>query len=124
MHRNKEFEKILQAAEDPKNIGRGSWALPENTTFLQKTKYEICKQILIYKQDNNLSTEELTKKINEKTDKKNNLTSTKTKDILFYHIDYFSLEQLMTYAEKLFSPAEIRLIIESKKDKINDRRTV
>ncbi|RIA78626.1 hypothetical protein C1645_842837 [Glomus cerebriforme] len=99
MHRDKKFEKILQAAENPKNIGQGSWALPKNATFLQKTKYELCKQILIYKQDNHLSIEDLTKKINEKSDKEINLNSTKVKDILFYHIDYFSLEQLMTYVE-------------------------
>ncbi|CAG8606158.1 4755_t:CDS:2, partial [Ambispora gerdemannii] len=32
MPRDKEFEKILQAAEDPKNIGQGSWDLPVNPT--------------------------------------------------------------------------------------------
>ena len=32
MARDKEFEKILQEAEDPKNIGQGSWACPENPT--------------------------------------------------------------------------------------------
>jgi hypothetical protein len=57
MPRDKEFEKILQEAEDPKNIGQGSWALLRNATSLQKTKYEFCKEVLIYKQDNNLSTE-------------------------------------------------------------------
>jgi len=56
MVRNLEFKKIFQELEDPKNIGQGSWALPRNTTALQKAKYELCKRILIYKQDNNLST--------------------------------------------------------------------
>ena len=113
MPRDKEFEKILQEAEDPKNIGKGSWSLPRNATFLQKTKYELCKQILIHKQDNNLSTEEVAKKIN--------LTSSETKDILFYHIDYFTLDRLIIYAERLFSPSEIRVIIEKKRSKEHAR---
>ena len=116
MVRDKEFEKILQEAEDPKNIGQGSQALPRNATALQKTKYELCKQILIYKQDNNLSTEEVAEKIN--------LTSSETKDILYYHIDCFTLDRLITYTEKLLSPLEIKLKVEVKKENSNVRATV
>ena len=108
MARDKEFEKILQEAEDPKNIGQGSWALPRNATSLQKAKYELCKQILIYKQDNELSTEEVAQRIN--------LTNSETKDILHYRIDYFTLDRLMTYAERLLAPNEVKVIVESKKN--------
>src|SRR3954453_6903470 len=107
MARDKEFEKILQEAEDAKNIEQGSWALPRNATSLQKAKYELCKQILIYKQDNNLSTEEVAERIN--------LTNSETQDILFYHIEYFTLDRLMTYAERLLSPAEVKVIVEPKR---------
>src|SRR3954453_2825074 len=106
MARDKEFEKILQEAEDAKNIEQGSWALPRNATSLQKVKYELCKQILIYKQDNNLSVEEIAERIN--------LTTSETKDIFFYHIDYFTLDRLITYAERLLSPNEIKLIVDKK----------
>src|SRR5687768_7131311 len=99
MERDQEFEKILQEIEDPKNIGQGSWVLPRNATALQKAKYELCKQILIHKQDNNLSTAEVSQRIN--------LTSSETKDILHYHIDYFTLDRLITYAERLLSPSEV-----------------
>jgi len=116
MPRDKEFEKILQEAEDPKNIGQGSWALPRNATSLQKAKYELCKQILIYKQDNNLSVEEVAERIN--------LTNSETKDIIYYHIDYFTLDRLMTYAEKLLSPLEIKVKVETKKENSNVRATV
>ncbi|KLL02756.1 MAG: hypothetical protein MRECE_47c005 [Mycoplasmataceae bacterium CE_OT135] len=109
MARDQAFEKILQELEDPKNIGQGSWALPRNANTLQKAKYELCKQILIYKQDNNLSTKEIAKRIN--------LTNSETEDILFYHIDYFTLDRLITYAERLFSPKEVKIIVELKKEK-------
>jgi predicted XRE-type DNA-binding protein len=108
MPRDKEFEKVLQEAEDPKNIGKGSWTLPRNATSLQKAKYEICKQILIYKQDKKLSTKEVAEKIN--------LTNSETKDILFYHIDYFTLDRLITYAERLLAPNEVKVVVESKKN--------
>ena len=118
MERDQEFEKILQEIEDPKNIGQGSWALPRNATALQKAKHELCKQILIYKQDNNLSTEQIAQKIN--------LTNSETKDILFYHIDHFTLDRLMTYAERLLSPAEVKVVIvePSKESKTSHARVV
>jgi len=117
MVRNPEFEKILQEAEDPKNIGQGSWALPRNANALQKAKYELCKQILIYKQDNHLSTTEIAQRIN--------LTDSETKDILHYHIDYFTLDRLITYAERLLTPNEVKIIVEPKKeDQASHARTV
>lgn len=117
MVRDKEFEKILQEAEDPKNIGKGSWSLPRNATALQKAKYQLCKQILIYKQDNEFSTEEIAKRIN--------LTNSETEDILFCHIDYFTLDRLVAYAERLFSPNEVKVTFESKRaNKISHARSV
>ena len=70
-----EFEKYLQKIEDPNNhegINRG---LPEKATPLQVAKYYLCKQMLIYQQDNNLTDEEVANKIN--------LSLAETKDILF-----------------------------------------
>ena len=78
MPRNKEFEKILQEAEDPKNIGQGSQTLPHNATPLQKTKYKLCRQLLSYQIKNKLTDQEM----REKT----NLSQTELEDILFYRI--------------------------------------
>jgi len=95
MPRDKEFEKILQEAEDPKNIGQGSWALPRNATAAEKTKYEICEKILGYQEDNNLSDEALSRKIH--------LTIAETEDILFCRISKFTMDHLMNVASKLLS---------------------
>jgi predicted XRE-type DNA-binding protein len=103
---NKSFKEVLAEIESPQDWGNGSWSLPENPTSLERAKYELCKQILTYKQDNNLSTEEIAQKIN--------LTNSETQDIIFYHIDYFTLDRLMTYAEKIFSPNKIKIIVESR----------
>ncbi|CAG8625982.1 5824_t:CDS:2 [Paraglomus occultum] len=78
MPRDKEFEKALQEAEDPKNIGQGSWSLPRNATAAEKTKYELCEKILGYQEDNNLSDEAMARKLH--------LTQTELEDILFCRI--------------------------------------
>lgn len=108
MHRDKEFEKILQEAEDPKNIGQGSWACPENPTPSEKAKYELCEKILGYQEDNNLSDEIMARKLH--------LTQNKLEDILFCRISKFNLDYLIDIASKLFLPAEIKLIVETKKN--------
>src|SRR3954471_17327265 len=108
MHRDKEFEKILQEAENPKNIGQGSWALPENPTPSEKAKYELCEKILGYQEDNNLSDEIMVRKLH--------LTQNELEDILFCRISKFNLDYLMDVASKLFLPAEIKVVVEIKKD--------
>ena len=111
--KEKPFKEVLAEIESPQDWGNGSWSLPENATALEKAKYEICRQIVAYKQDNNLSTLEIAKKIN--------LTNSETQDILFYHIDYFTLDRLLTYAERLFSTSEVKVIFEPKKHSLHAR---
>jgi len=67
----------------------------------------LCEKILGYQQDNNLSDEEIANKIK--------ITTGETRDILYCHIDYFTLDRLITYASRLFSPSEVKVIIEPKK---------
>ena len=113
MTRDKEFEKALQEAEDPKNIGKGSWALPRNATPAEKTKYELCEKILGYQEDHNLSDEAMARKIH--------LTIAETEDILFCRISKFTLDYLMNVASKLFAPAEIKVIVGNEKDSLHAR---
>src|SRR6185437_14439105 len=112
--KNQDFKKYLQEIESPEYNGAdASWGLPENPTVLEKTKYEICEKILAYQQDNDLSDKEIAQKIH--------LTTGETRDVLYCHIDYFTLDRLITYAERLFSTSEIKVIIEPKKDNLHGR---
>jgi hypothetical protein len=104
-HEKQEFEKLCRILSDP-NYLSGSWALPENPTLLEKSKYDLCKKILVYKQKHNLGTEKLAKKIK--------LSVPETEDILYCHIDYFTFDRLLDYAGKLFSPSEISVVVEEK----------
>ena len=107
INKDKEFEKILQELEDPKTVGIGSWALPTNATPLEKSKYDICQSILIYKQDNRLTTKQVAQQIQ--------LSIPETKEIFLAHLDKFTLDRLMTYASKIFSSSEVKLTIARKR---------
>lgn len=101
------FQKILQELEDPKNISKGSWALPRNATAAEKTKYEICEKILGYQEDNNLSDEAMARKLH--------LTQIELEDILFCRISRFNLDYLMNIANELFFPNKIKVVVETQK---------
>jgi predicted XRE-type DNA-binding protein len=73
---------------------------------LQQAKYNICQKVIRYKRNNKLTTEELAQKIQ--------LTKPETEDILYYRLDYFTLDRLMDYTSKLFSPCEVKINIETK----------
>jgi hypothetical protein len=99
--KEQEFEQILQELENPNYTGEGFWSLPENPTALEKSKYEICQKILAYQQKHKLTDKEVAKRIN--------LTTGETEDILFCRIDYFTLDRLITYANELFEPFEMKI---------------
>lgn len=88
-----ELEKICKELSDP-NYPRSNMALPKNATPLERSKYSLCKKILAYGQDNNLTTEELAQQIN--------LTVPEAEDILFARINKFTLDRLVYYATNLF----------------------
>ena len=92
--------------------GKGSWSLTENATTLEKTKYDICQNILRYQREKNLSDEKLAQIIN--------LTKSETEDILHCRIDYFTLDRLVVYASRLFEPLKIE-VVQAKNKKINIR---
>jgi predicted XRE-type DNA-binding protein len=77
----------------------GNLILSPDASALEKTKYKVCKKILGYKQDNNLTIEELAKRIN--------LSTPETKELLFCHIHKFTMDRLVSYASHLFDPLEV-----------------
>jgi len=100
-----EFKKYLERIEDP-NYQGGSWALPENATPLEKSKYELCKKMIIYKREKKLTTEKIAQKIS--------LSLAETEDILHYRTDYFTLDRLMSYTSKLFPTNEVKITLVAK----------
>jgi predicted XRE-type DNA-binding protein len=98
MVKNQEFEKYLEKIEDP-NYEGGAYDCPENPTSLEKMKYDICQSLLGYKLIKKLSTRDIAKRIN--------LSQAETEEILFCRIEKFTLDRLVTYAGKLFTPEQM-----------------
>lgn len=99
----KKFKEFLKKAEDPNYQREINRSLPENPTALQVAKYKICKQMLIYQQDNSLSDEQIAEKIK--------LSVAEVEDILFCEIEKFTLDRLTEYASKLLASREIEINI-------------
>src|SRR3954463_12617492 len=101
--KEKGFKEYLKELDDPKNNSGVNYDLPEKPTPLQVAKFEICQNILAYQQDNNLSDKKLAEKIN--------LTVPELEEVLFCQIEKFTLDRLMTYANSLFNPSQIKITI-------------
>lgn len=109
-----EFKEYLNQLSSP-NYQGGSQVLPNNSTPLQKSKHELCREILIYQRKHKLTDKELAEQME--------LTLAETEDILHYRIDYFTLDRLMTYANKLFKAEPLMLGIIKDKN-LNGKRKV
>lgn len=99
-----ELDIICKELSNPKNINKG---LVGNATPLEKSKHHLCRQILNYKLNNHLTTEEIAERIN--------LTVPETKDVLLCHIEEFTLDRLVSYASKLLAPFHLDLHAEQPK---------
>ncbi|MCE8163459.1 MAG: hypothetical protein I3273_05465 [Candidatus Moeniiplasma glomeromycotorum] len=107
------FKNFLKKVEDPNYQREINRALPPNATSLQVAKYKLCKEILGYKLDNKFTREQIAEKIH--------LSKAETEDILFCEIEKFTLDRLVEYAERLFFPSVVKVIVEPKKDNLNER---
>ena len=76
--------------------------LTPDATPLEKSKYELCQNILAYRQENNLSEKEIGKRLGIKPAKK-------LECLLFCHIENFSLDELVEYASQLFAPFHLEI---------------
>ena len=109
--KQKSFKEYLKEIEDPKNNSEVNYALPENPTPLQIIKFEICQEILGYKQDNHLTREQVAEKMG--------ISKVETEDILFCHIEEFTLDRLVEYASKLLDPIQVKVVLEPKKTSLH-----
>ena len=97
-------KEILEQMRHP-NYDGGSFALPPNASSLEKAKYEICRNIVRYKREHNLTKEEMAEKIQ--------LSPDETKRILLYRISEFTLDRLVAYTDNLHIPFEIKITNQS-----------
>ena len=96
-----EFERVVKRASSSDK--KTNFFLPPNATELDKAKYHLCKTILRYKRQNGLTTKDIAKQLG--------LSIYRTEYILYSHIDKLTLDELITYANILHIPRQLRINI-------------
>src|SRR3954469_1596563 len=94
-----EFERVVGRAQ--KNEKRTNFLLSPNATAAEKAKYNLCKTIARYERENNVSEQELAKKLG--------IAHSQVEKILFCHIDKLNLEELVNLVERLSMPLEMKI---------------
>ena len=84
-----------------KSDKRTNMGLVPNATAAEKAKYNLCKRISRYERENNLTEQELAKKLG--------ITHPQIEKILFCHIDKLNLEELINLVESLAVPLEMKI---------------
>jgi len=72
-----------------------------NATPLEKSKYEVCQNILAYQEDKKISDQDLKKSLEIK--------QVEFDYLVYCHIDKFTLDQLVNHASKLFAPFHLEI---------------
>lgn len=72
---------------------RGTEMLPPNASALERTKYELCKRLLIYMRENDLTQRQLAKKLG--------VAESRVSEVLHYRIKKLTLDRLYKYHEIL-----------------------
>ena len=102
----KEFERYLEKIESPDY----PWVakdLPNNASSLEKAKFAICQEFVAFKFRNQLTTPQIARKIH--------LNKDETQKLLFCWIEKFSLDELVSYADKLFAPSQVKVTVQPQK---------
>ena len=95
-----EIKKVLKRVEQSSHR-RTNIGLHPDATPAEKARYKLCKTIACYTRENNLTEEELGKRLG--------IDQVKVEYILFCHIDKIALEELVNYTEELAMPLEVKI---------------
>lgn len=93
------FEKFIQDLEekmqDPNYREGVSFSLPQNPTLTEKLKFDLCQKLIIYEREEKINLEEFCQrtKISEEL----------ANEMLYYHLDYFSLDQIVEAASNVLN---------------------
>jgi len=97
-------EETIKRLSDP-NYEGGNYALPENASELEKSKYDICQNIARYKRINELSLKNLAYELG--------ISPSKLDNILYCRINLLKLDDLASYLEKLQIPFHLEIAREN-----------
>ena len=92
--------RIREKLSDP-NYRGGNLALPENTTELGRAKYQLCQLFARYQREHDLLQKDIARRIGA--------DESRISDILRGKIEGFTLDRLISYAEKLHPKLRVQV---------------
>jgi predicted XRE-type DNA-binding protein len=95
------LKRIREKLSDP-NYRDGNLALPENATELERAKYQLCQLIARYQREHSLLQKDIARRIG--------VDESRISDILRGKIERFTLDRLISYAERLHPGLRVRVI--------------
>jgi predicted XRE-type DNA-binding protein len=93
-------EQIKKALKKLENV-EGTLMLPEHPTALQKFRWDICQQFVLYKRVNNCTQKQMAELVE--------IDEAKISKILHHRIDEFSTDRLILIYEKLNPKIQLRV---------------
>ena len=95
------LKRIREKLSDPKYQG-GNLALPEKASEADRAKYQLCQLIARYKREHGLLQKEIARKLG--------VDESRISDILRGKIESFTLDRLISYAEKLHPKLKVQVV--------------
>lgn len=102
-------EETIKRLSDP-NYEGGNYALPENASELEKSKYEICQSIAKYKRINEVPLRNLSYELG--------ISLSKLDNVLYCRINLLKLDDLASYLEKLQIGFHLKITREVKEKRL------
>lgn len=101
--RGKKFpsKKELKSIRKKLDSGLASQTLPPDASIIEQTKYNLCRQFVIYKRENELSQKEIAELVD--------IDAALMSKILHYHIKEFTTDRLLKYLYKLHPDVELKV---------------
>jgi len=110
MKRKETQEETVKRLSDP-NYEGGNYALSENASELERSKYSVCQIIARYQRENEISLKDLAYDLG--------ISLNKLDEILYCRISLLKLDNLANYLEKLNIPFHLEI-----DKKFNGKRVV
>lgn len=94
---NKQIEQILNAVSDEDFVD----ILPENSSNVDKVKYQLCRKFVSYLEQENITQAELARKLD--------VDRSRINWIIKYRIEHFTIDRLYELLEKLDPTIELKV---------------
>ena len=98
---SKVLARVRETLSDP-NYQGGNLALPESATGVDRAKYQICQLIAKYQREHRLLQKDIARRIG--------VDESRISDILRGRIEGFTLDRLISYAERVHPGLRVEVI--------------